>query len=181
MQAVPRSQMAIFLANAIARGGTNVPAAGSWNGGPYNCAPGGASRFSDVLPTDAFCKHVHFLAVQNVTLGCGPTLFCPNGTVSRLEMAAFVAKGMRAPSGGTGVPSAYGPDPATGRSYDCGAAPSTHFTDVPAGDPFCKHVHYLWARGVVSGCAPTQYCPASSVLRGEMAKFLANGFALKLY
>jgi hypothetical protein len=52
---------------------------------------------------------------------------------------------------------------------------------VPATDPFCKHVHYLWARGIVSGCGATAYCPASPVTRDAMAKFLANAFDLQLY
>ena len=181
-QAVPRSQMAIFLANALARGGANVPSAGTWNGSAYNCSAGGVSLFADVAPTDSFCKHVHFLAAQNVTLGCAASMFCPGGTVSRLEMAAFVAKGIAAPAGGGGVPSAYGPDQVTGRSYDCSTtAPNVHFADVPAGDAYCKHAHYLWARGVVSGCSPTLYCTTTEVRRGEMAKFLANGFGPKLY
>jgi len=179
---VPRSQMAIFVANALARGGGNVPPSGLVGTAPYNCAAGGTSIYSDVAPTDPFCKHAHYLAAENVTLGCSPSLFCPSGLVSRLEMSAFVAKAMIAPGGGGAVPAAYGPDPATGRSYACTTtSPNVHFTDVPASDPFCKHAHYLWARGVIAGCSPTEYCPSSSVKRDEMAKFLSNALGLTLY
>jgi len=56
-----------------------------------------------------------------------------------------------------------------------------HFSDVPATDAFCKHVHYLWAKGIIAGCSATQYCPADPVTRDAMAKFLSNAFALQLY
>jgi hypothetical protein len=181
-ETVPRSQMAIFIANTLARGGANVPASGIWNGSAYSCSPGGVSRFSDVAPMDIFCKHVHYLAVQNVTLGCSAALYCPTGTVSRLEMAAFIARAMVAPGGGAAVPVTYGPDPATGRSYSCGAgSPVLHFTDVPVADPFCKHANFLWAKGTIAGCSPTAYCPTPPVTRGEMAKFLTNAMGLELY
>ena len=180
--AVVRYQMAIFLANTLARGGSNVPASGSWNGQAYNCKAGGVSIFLDIAPTDAFCKHAHYLAVQNVTLGCSGNFFCPSAAVSRLEMAGFVAREMVAPGGGGAVPAAYGPDPVTGRSYSCSTtAPNIHFTDVPSTDPYCKLAHYLWARGVIAGCTPTDYCAGSPVTRGEMSKFLSNAAGLTLY
>ena len=72
--------------------------------------------------------------------------------------------------------------PVTGRSYSCDAgSPNTHFTDVPATDPFCKPIHFLWAKGIVSGCSATEYCPMGLVNRDAMAKFLANAFRLELY
>ncbi|MEP6769190.1 MAG: hypothetical protein ABJC61_11005 [Acidobacteriota bacterium] len=179
---VPRSQMAIFIANALARGGGNVPVSGVVGTAPYTCAPGGTSVYADVLATDSFCRHVHYLAAQNVTLGCSTGLYCPSTAVSRIEMAGFVAKATLAPGGGAAVPLAYGPDAETGRSYSCApAAPSLHFTDVPASDPFCKHAHYLWARGAIAGCSPSEYCPVPAVTRAEMAKFLSKAFGLALY
>ena len=145
--------MAIFIARALAGGGGSIPAAGTVDGSPYNCVAGGVSIYTDVLPTDIFCKHVHFLAVQKVTSGCSPTLYCPDDLVDAIEMAASSPRALVAPVGGNAVPLTYGPDPITGLSYSCNAAsPSVHFTDVPASDPFCKHVHYLWAKGIVAGC-----------------------------
>ena len=76
----------------------------------------------------------------------------------------------------------YGPEPVTGLSYSCDAgSPNVHFTDVPAADTFCKHVHYLWAKGIISGCSATTYCPTGTVSRDQMAKFLVNAFRLSLY
>jgi CSLREA domain-containing protein len=179
---VPRSQMAIFLARGIALGGGGIPTSGTVGAQAYNCTAGGTSLFSDVAPTDLYCKHVHFIAAQNVTLGCATGKFCPTGNVSRIEMAAFIAKAIKAPAGGAAIPVTYGPDPVTGISYSCNpASPSNLFFDVPATDPFCKHVHYLRATGVIAGCGVTSYCPTQSVKRDEMAKFLSNAFAPLLY
>ena len=180
--AVPRSQMAIFVAKAIAGPGGTIPVSGNLNGTPYNCSVGGTSAFTDVAPTDTFCRQVHYIAVQNVTLGCGPSLYCPTELVSRLDMSAFIAKGMVAPAGGDGVPLTYGPDPNTGLQYSCDpSSPNIHFVDVPATNSFCKHAHFLWAKGVIGGCTATEYCPDPPVARDAMAKFLANAFSLQLY
>ena len=179
---VARDQMAIFIAKGIAGSGEKVPASGIFSGLSYNCAGGGNSLFLDIAPTDSFCKHVHYIASQNVTLGCNTATYCPSQTVTRDAMASFIAKAVVAPGGGNAVPLTYGPDPVTGLSYSCDAgSPNVHFTDVPVTNLFCKHIHYLWAKGVIAGCSATQYCPSQPVNRDAMAKFLANGFGLQLY
>ena len=182
-QSVSRAEMAIFVAKVIAGGGANVPPVGFVKGNLYRCTQFlGITLFSDVSPADIFCKHVHYLAAQNVTSGCSANAFCPSTPIDRDSMAAFIAKAIVAPLGGNFVPLSYGPYPGTGLSYSCDpAAPNVHFTDVPVTDPFCKHVHYLWSRGFVSGCSTTAYCPATLVTRDTMAKFLGNAFALTLY
>ena len=157
--AVPRSQMAIFVAKAIAGPGGTIPVSGNLNGTPYNCSVGGTSAFTDVAPTDTFCRQVHYIAVQNVTLGCGTSLYCPTDLVSRLDMSAFIAKGMVAPAGSGGVPLTYGPDPNTGLQYSCDASARTFTSSTSATNAFCKHAHFLWAKGVIGGCTATEYCP----------------------
>jgi hypothetical protein len=179
---VTRSQMSLFLARGLAGGGPAIPASGLLGGSPYSCGAGGTSLFADVLPTDIFCRSVHYIAAQNVTLGCAPGLYCPAPEVTRIEMSAFVARAVVAPGGGVAVPLTYGPDPVTGFSYSCDpAGPGTFFTDVPVSSPFCKHAHFLWARGIISGCGATTYCPGDPVTRDAMARFLTNGFAVELY
>ena len=179
---VPRDQMAIFVAKALAESADLIPTTGLVGASPYSCKSGGTSLFTDVAPTDAACKHVHYIASQNVTLGCSATQYCPALSITRDAMASFLAKALVAPGGGAAVPLTYGPDPATGRSYSCAAAtPNLHFTDVPVSNAFCKHIHYVWARGVADGCSATQYCPTLVVNRDAMAKFIANAFGLELY
>ena len=160
---VPRSQMAIFIARALAGGGANVPVSGSVGGQPYNCTSGGTSLFTDVAPTDIFCKSVHYIYGQNVTSGCGPGLYCPTQNVTRAEMAIFIAKAMFAPAGGGAVPLTYGPDPVTGFSYSCSAAaPDLHFIDITTSDSYCKHAHYLWARASSPAARPTSTARTST-------------------
>jgi hypothetical protein len=180
--AVPRDQMAIFLARGLAGGGEFVPTLGTVLGADYHCAPGGTSLFTDIAPTDPACKSVHYVAARNVTLGCSPLHYCPGDAVTRDAMASFIAKAVVAPKGGAAVPTTYGPDPNTGRSYSCDAgSPSLHFTDIAVSNSFCKHIHFLWARGIVDGCTATTYCPGKPVTRDAMAKFLVNAFGLELY
>ncbi len=177
--AVGRDQMSIFIAKGIAGSGDGVPSSGTALSASYACSPGGNSLFLDVSPTDAFCKHVHYIAAQNVTLGCAVLMYCPGGAVTRDAMASFIAKAIVAPQGGAGVPVTFSQ---SGRSYSCDpASPDLHFTDVPVTNPFCKHIHFLWAKGIVSGCSATMYCPGLPVSRDAMAKFIANAFGLQLY
>ena len=179
---VPRDQMAIFVAKGISGAGALVPTTGFVGVQAYDCSPGGHSLFTDVAPTDSSCRHVHYLAAKNVTLGCSATQYCPTQTITRDAMASFIAKAIVAPGGGNAVPLTYGPDALTGLSYSCApGSPNLHFSDVPVSNAFCKHIHYLWAKGIVSGCSATQYCPTQSVNRDAMAKFLSNGFDLQLY
>jgi len=178
---VSRDAMAIFIAKGIAGLGELVPSTGLVGASAYSCTSGGHSLFADVSPTDAFCKHVHYLAAQNVTLGCDATHYCPAQTVTRDAMASFIAKAVVAPGGGAAVPVSY-TDPTTSRSYSCiSGSANLHFSDVSVSNAFCKHIHYLWARGIVDGCTPTTYCPTAPVARDAMAKFIANGFGLQLY
>ena len=100
--------------------------------------------------------------------------------VSRENMAALIAKALVAPGGGSAIPEGY-TDPLSGRWYGCypdSPPEHQHFVDITPADPFCKHVHFLWTKGIVSGCGgePPQYCPGLSVDRGAMAKYLANAF-----
>ena len=179
---VTRSQMTLFTGRALAGAGSNIPASGAVSGSSYNCITGGVSLFTDVAPTDSYCKHVHYLAAHKVTLACSPMELCPSENVSRDVMAGAIAEALVAPGGDAAVPLAYGPDPSTGRSYSCDAgAPSLHFGDISASDPLCKHIHYLWARGIIAGCSETEYCADGDVTRDAMAKFLVNAFHLNLY
>ena len=69
----------------------------------------------------------------------------------------------------------------TGLSYSCNpSSPNLHFSDVSASDLYCRHVEYLRARGVISGFPDGTYGPSLNVTRGQMSKFLVNGFGLKL-
>ena len=178
-----RLQVAVFIGRAQAGGDANVPASGTAQGNPYNCAGGGTSLFSDIDPSNPFCRHVHYIFSTGVTTGCvigPPRQYCPSDNVTRGQMALFIGRAVAGSD--AAVPLTYGPDLVTGRSYSCNAAaPNLFFTDVTTSDIYCRHTHYLWAKNVISGFPDGSFGPALTVTRGAMAKFLANGFNLTLY
>ncbi|HEV8119113.1 MAG TPA: S-layer homology domain-containing protein, partial [Thermoanaerobaculia bacterium] len=166
-----RLQVGIFLARVLAGGEANIPMTTA----VYDCSPGGNSLFADVPAGDPFCSHVNYLAATGATTGCEPGVFCAATRATRVQMAVLVA---RATAGGdSAIPLSYGPDPGTGLSYSCDpSAPNTHFSDVGSGDWFCRHAEYVRATGVASGYSDGTFQPARDITRGQMAKFLANGF-----
>ena len=46
--------------------------------------------FTDVDSADAFCPNVEWIRNRSVTFGCTATTYCPNSSVTRLSMAAFL-------------------------------------------------------------------------------------------
>ena len=98
------------------------------------------------------------LAELEVTKGCAtePLRFCPDRSVTRAEMAAFLV-----------------------RAFDLEAAEPAGFTDT-AGNTHEIDIDALAAAGVTVGCKtePLSYCPSKSVTRAEMATFLARALGL---
>ena len=92
-----------------------------------------------------------------VTTGCNtnPLVYCPEGLVTRAEMAVFLERGMK----GAG----FVPPPASGI-----------FVDVPISHWAAAWIEQLYADGVTTGCLPSapSYCPEGLVTRAEMAIFL---------
>jgi hypothetical protein len=171
----------VFAARATSGGDANVPVAGYVNDLPYDCRGGGLSIFTDVSPADPFCRHVHAIAAKNVDVACSASRFCPNVHLSRAEDAILLAQILVAPGGDSAVPLIYGPDTATGRSYSCDpSSPNLHFADVGTSDPFCRHAHFLWAKGALEGCSADHFCASDEVARDEAAAHVVNAFGLRL-
>jgi hypothetical protein len=76
---VTRGQMAAF----IVRAKEGEPAANY-------CASG--SAFSDVSPSDPFCKYIKRLSELGITVGCGNGNYCPDQYVARDQVAAFLSR-----------------------------------------------------------------------------------------
>ncbi len=180
-QVMPNSQVTILLARAAAGGGANIPVSGTVGGLGYNCEPGGLSLFHDVAPTDIYCKHAHYLASRGIAIyGGGPErpMMLPSQKVRRSTLAIWIA---RVVLGGDfpPIPQSYGPDPVTGRSYNCNSEnPEIQFVDAGS---VCAPIHFIWAKGIIAGCSPTAFCPSGFVTRDQIAKFLVNAFGLTLY
>jgi hypothetical protein len=168
---VTRWQMAVFLAAAMSGG--NVPPSGTVGGTPYSCTSGGTSLFTDVPPTDAGCRFIHYIASRGVTGGCGGGGYCPTVTLDRWQLGVMLA-------------TASGPIPVSGTvpgvgDYNCSAGGVSLFGDVPPTDAGCKFIHHLYARGVTGGCGGGSYCPSQPLPRDQMAVLLTAGFGLTLY
>jgi hypothetical protein len=201
--------MAMFIARAMAGADSNVPAAGTvWKqegdetrAYPYGCVVGGASLFTDVAPNSQHCRHAHYIVARGVTTGCTASTYCSADKTTRAQMAMFIARSMASIANHNGLPivlnaqsldseippaySATPPPAGNGRGYACVSVPPEpihlHFTDVPAEATYCSHVHYLWAKEVTDDFGALSYKPGDPMKRKTMAKFLADGFGLRLY
>lgn len=76
---VKREQMSAFLLRGL---------------GEFNPPIPPSQRFNDVPPANVFYSFIDRLAVLNITLGCTPDhlLYCPNDSVTRAQMAAFLVR-----------------------------------------------------------------------------------------
>ncbi len=121
---------------------------GYYDGNLYQVTP---YTFQDVPPSLASWPFVEALFETGVTAGCGGADYCPSAAVTRGQMPVFALRSR------------------FGASYTPPACSSPLFADVPCSLPFAPWINDLATRGVVSGCGGGNYCPASAVLREQMA------------
>jgi Cysteine-rich secretory protein family/S-layer homology domain len=104
--------------------------------------------------------NIEAIASDRITLGCNPpanTLYCPDHSVTRGAMAAFMARAL-------GLPDVEG----------------DYFRDDD-GSTFENAINRVAAAGITRGCnAPqdTRFCPDRPMTRGEMAAFLVRAYDL---
>lgn len=142
---VTREQMAAFLIRAI-------------EGDPDVDYCNGVDPFLDVASGAWSCPHIKRMGELNITGGCGQGNYCPQGIVTREQMAVFIVRALE------GNPAA---------NYCNGVAP---FNDVSAASWSCGHIKRLVELGVTQGCGNGNYCPGNEVTRDQMAVFLARAF-----
>jgi len=147
--AVTRDQMAVFLLRSKHGSSYVAPAVGVSTG------------FNDVPTTHWAAAWIKQLAVEGVTAGCGNGNYCPDGVVTRDQMAVFL---LRAKYGNAYTPPLVGA--------------STGFADVPVTHWAAAWIKQLAAEGITGGCTPTTYCPGTPVTRDQMAIFLVKTFNL---
>ncbi len=144
---VTRAQLAIFLLRAE-------------HGSSYTPPTASGTVFQDVPASYWAAAWIERLAAEGITGGCGSGLYCPDGIVSRDQMAIFL---LRAEHG-----SGYTPPTASG----------TVFQDVPASYWAAAWIEQLVGEGIAAGCGPGTFCPSASVSRDQMAVFLVRAFHL---
>ena len=126
-----------------------------------------AGKFSDIVyppntPESMFYKEVSKIFAKGVTTGCGPNIYCPNSSVTRMEMAVFMVRAMS----GSEIP----PSP-----------PTQTFSDVPASHWAYHFIESLFRRGITSGCDVGKFCPDGTVTRAEMATFIIKAIGARDY
>jgi PKD repeat protein len=180
-----RLDTAVFMARGLVApvGDGAIPDSGQVGKLAYSCMPGGRSLLRDVSINSPECKYAHYLLAKGVEVefGCTAKRLCAANETTRAAMAVMLA-GSLVTGGDAAVPEAGTfSDSGSMRSYDCSVDGGSHFPDIRKSDAFCRHVNYLWARDMIKGNANGTFGPAAYVTRGEMAKVLVEGMALKLY
>jgi len=138
---VTRGEMAAFLARFYEK------VTGQTCEGPH--------PFSDV-PTTSFAHDpIGCIYSLGVTTGTSATTYAPANTVTREQMAAFIARFYR-----------------TVTEKPC-AAPA-QFADVPSSSFAYTDVGCIYGLGVTTGTSPTSYSPDQNVTRVQMAAFIAR-------
>ena len=114
------------------------------------------ATFTDVPTTYWAWQWIERLYNSGITGGCSlsPMMYCPEGAVTRAQMAIFLERGMNG--------SAYIPPAGTGMV----------FADVPLSYGAVDWIEKLYADGITGGCGPGLYCPDNVATRAQMAIFL---------
>jgi hypothetical protein len=77
LDVVTRQQMAAFLIRALEEPSPDEPF---------------EQRFTDVPLTNFFSAFIEQMAIRRITLGCTATMYCPDDSVTRGQMAAFLVR-----------------------------------------------------------------------------------------
>ena len=97
------------------------------------------------------------IAEEGITEGCDVDSYCPSATVTRAQMASFLA-----------------------RALDLPGAEGNRFGDVVPGSTHAANINAIADAGITLGCneAGTRFCPEESVTRAQMASFLVRALEL---
>lgn len=131
---VLRDQMASFIARALELPSSSTNWFSDDEGNPHEA-------------------NINRIATAGVTLGCGASAYCPGSSVSREQMASFLARALSLP-----------------------AASVDYFSDDNAS-PHEADINRLAQSGVTLGCGPSVYCPSAPITRDQMAAFLYRAFS----
>ncbi|MGB6896688.1 MAG: LamG-like jellyroll fold domain-containing protein, partial [Dehalococcoidia bacterium] len=120
-----------------------------------------ATTFVDVPVYHWAHDAVEAIFQAGITQGCAvnPQQYCPDGLVTRAQMATFIGRGLHSPDYNPGI----GTD---------------LFADVPTAGfgEFAGWIELLYSDGITAGCSadPLLYCPNNPTLRNQMAVFLVR-------
>ena len=122
-----------------------------WGSISWSSAPSPPSPTSQA---PSFRPDIEWVYLEGITSGCTATTYCPEGYVTREQMASFLARAL----------------------HLSGSAPDA-FTDDESSihEP---NINLVAAAGIASGCGVNKFCPTGLVSREQMASFLARALTL---
>lgn len=127
---VRRDEMALYLSRA------------------YELEPAlGQDEFIDIAGNQ-YRGEINAVAIEGLTVGCTATEYCPDGLVTREQMATFIQ-----------------------RAFDVPGTTEDFYTDDEASthEPA---INAVTAAGIMEGCGDGAFCPSETVTRGETAAYL---------
>lgn len=122
--------------------------------GQSSLGPGGTFLDDDFRAAE---PAIEALVANGITNGCGDELFCPIASVTRGQMATFLA-----------------------RTLKSGASDVAAFTDLVPGSFYFGFVNRLSELGVVDGYPDGTFRPDAPVSRAEMAALLVRASGLEV-
>jgi S-layer homology domain/Trypsin len=112
--------------------------------------------FSDVPQNNIFSPYINTLASMGIISGFEDGTFRPKQNVTRGELAKFIAKA---------------------GNYDENTYGNTQFfPDVDSSNTFYSLINTLKGYGIIDGFGDGTFRPNQPVTRGELSKFIVNGF-----
>ena len=120
--------------------------------------PAPPPEFADVDEGSVHAQSIEKVAALGITSGTTATTFSPSDTVTRAQMATFVARTWEA----------------AGR--ECPSSGASSFADVASGSTHAAGIDCAAALGVTAGTADRIFSPSEPVTRAQMATFLARAW-----
>ena len=115
--------------------------------------------FTDVSEDSPHAQSIEKVAALGITSGTGAGTFSPSESVTRAQMATFLARTWEA---------------ATGR--ECPSSGAASFGDVDSGSTHAAGIDCVSALGVAAGTTAAAFSPTAPVTRAQMATFLARAW-----
>lgn len=138
----------------VAVNAATTPRTGTITVGPHTITVAQGAAFLDVPVGHLFYTEIGKLSARGITSGCNGGNYCPDDSITREQMAAFIVR-------------------AAG-DFNPPLPPSQRFTDVLPANPFYSFIDEMAVRQITVGCGGSNYCPTLAVPREQMAAFIVR-------
>jgi len=113
-------------------------------------------RFRDVDPASDHAAAIEQLTADAIAFGCGSDRYCPNVSITRGEVAAFLASARSLATGATSAP----------------------FPDVAPSHPHAGAIAAVNTAGILEGYVDGRFRPDAPLSRAQLASVLVRAFDL---